>query len=374
MNRRPNQSRTDYESFSPMRASGFSADVPGENFFDAHKKKKPIRRVIKWIFLLIAGILAINFAVNMVVFVRGESIPVKGLGEQFDGFTILHISDLKGAKFGPNQEILRFMLQNKEYDVAVLTGDMVSPQGNAQPLYALIDALREINPAAPVYFIPGDSDPEPVSMAYAASGSPFAPWVLGAQQRGAKLLSSPQAVTREEQTVWITSTSHLTLDVDTMQGQYEQQYLRALDGGDENEIELSKHHLQSLEGIREARETIREEDALITLSHIPPMDSELLAASGTSLLGQIDLMLCGHYLGGLMRLPYLGPVFIPSADKPLYGLFPGGDGYGGLRRVGRMWQYVSTGLGSSDSHYPPLFFRLFNPPSVTLLSLTPSSM
>lgn len=374
MNRRPNQSRTDYESFSPWQTARFRADDPGENFFEAHKKKTPALRIVKWMFILLAAVLLVNFGVNHLVFVRKVSVPVKGLSEALDGFTILHISDLKGAKFGPKQEIIRFAIGSAEFDAAVLTGDMVSPAGNAQPLYALIDALHELQPGAPIYFIPGDSDPEPASMDYAASGSPFAPWVLGAQQRGAILLSSPAAITEDEHTVWITSTNHLTLDVATMQGQYEQQYLRALDGGDENEIDLAKYHLKSLDGIREARETIREEDALITLSHIPPMDSELLAAPEGSLLGQIDLMLCGHYLGGLMRLPSLGPIYVPSQSLPRYGLLPGSDGYGGMRRLGRVYQYVSTGLGPADSHYPPFFFRLFNPPSVTLLSLTPSSM
>lgn len=374
MNRRPNQSRTDYESFSPWHATGFQADDPGENFFEARKKKHPVRHAVKWSLVLLAALLAVNFLVNQFVFVHRVSVPIRGLSEAFEGFTILHISDLKGAKFGPNQEILRFMLGGKDYDVAVLTGDMISPQGNAKPLYALIDVLRELNPSAPIYFIPGDSDPEAVSMTHADSGSPFAPWVLGAQQRGAVLLSAPAAFTQGEQSIYLTSTNHLTLDVDAMQGQYEQQYLLALEGRDENEIDLAKHHLQSLEGIREARAAIREEDAIITLSHIPPMDSEIIAAPADSLLGQIDLMLCGHYLGGLMRLPSLGPIFVPNASLTFYGLFPGKDGYGGMRRVGRTWQHISTGLGASDSHYPAFFFRLFNPPSVTLLSLTPSSM
>ena len=68
--------------------------------------------------------------------------------------------------------------------------------------------------------------------------------MLGAQQRGAQLLSGPQAITRSEQTLWLTSSIHLTLDVDTMQGQFEQQYLRALPTGDENEIELATFNLR----------------------------------------------------------------------------------------------------------------------------------
>lgn len=74
----------------------------------------------------------------------------------------------------------------------VLTGDMVSSRGNAQPLYTLIEMLHELKPGVPIYMIPGDKDPLPASMSYAAKpGSPFAPWVLGARRRGAQLLSAP---------------------------------------------------------------------------------------------------------------------------------------------------------------------------------------
>ena len=44
--------------------------------------------------------------------------------------------------------------------------------------------LRELKPDAPIYMMPGDKDPLPASMSYATGGSPFAPWVLGAKQRG----------------------------------------------------------------------------------------------------------------------------------------------------------------------------------------------
>lgn len=99
-----------------------------------------------------------------------------------EGYTLLHISDLKGASYGANQSRIRFALQKEDFDAVVLTGDMVSSRGNAQPLYTLIEMLHELKPGVPIYMIPGDKDPLPASMSYAASGSPFAPWVLGARR------------------------------------------------------------------------------------------------------------------------------------------------------------------------------------------------
>lgn len=370
MNRRPSQSRTGYDSFSARHAAHFTASTPGNDFFDVRKKKPLALRMAFSFFLLVLALLAVNFAVNQFVHVACVTVPVTGLSEEFDGYTLLHISDLKGAVFGSDQNLLSFALGDSRFDAVVLTGDMLSLHENAQPLYALIEQLRACAPDAPIYFIAGDDDPPVTSTAYFTGGSPFAPWVLGAQQRGAQLLASPQAVTRGEQTLWLMAGNHLSLDVDTMQGQFELQYLRALDAGDENEIELARHNLKWLEETQAARKAIAGQDAVITLTHTPPAAGEL----ASEIYRDVDLVLCGHALGGLIRLPLAGPVFIPSPSLPRYGLFPGRDTHYGLTREGKTRLYVSPGLGTENDDYPLFFFRLFNPPTVTLISLTPSSI
>jgi len=248
---------------------------------------------------------------------------------------------------------------------------MLSKKGNPQPLYDLIDAVAAHNPDAPIYFIAGDSDPDPASSDHFTGGSPFAPWVLGAQQRGARLLSSPQAVTRKESTLWLANAGNMNIDIDTMQGQFELQYLRALRGGDENEIELATYNLKWLEETRAARKAMQDGDTYIALAHAP-LDSGELALN--PLLSRIHLVLCGHYLGGMLRLPGLGPLFVPSGSLPRYGVLPGDAPISGLRRDGRTYVYTSPGLGSSGRDYPAFFFRLFNPPTVSLITLTPSAL
>ena len=310
--------------------------------------------------------LIVNLIVNQFVHVRRIQVPVTGLHEDFDGFTLLHISDLKGKSFGSNQSRFSSALSREDFDAVVITGDMISELGNAQPFYGLLDQLRLCNPDAPVYFISGDSDPTVTSKEYFTGGSPFAPWVLGAQQRGAQLLSAPASITRGEQTLWLTTGSLLNLDLSTMQGQFELQYLNALSSGDENAIELSAYNLTWLEETRTARKQMTTQDAIVTLMHAPPTQDDLLE--------EIDLILCGHSLGGMIRLPFVGPVFMPSSSLPRYGLFPGPNVNTGLSRQGKTQIYVSSGLGSHTDEYPPFFFRLLNPPSVTLVTLTPSSI
>ena len=370
MNRRPQKSRSSYDAFSPPHTARFRVSSPDTRFFETRKRRSFLFSAFRGIALCLLLSVAFSFVSNLFVHVSRVSVPVTGLTEAFEGYTILHISDLKGASFGGGQSRLTMALGDAEFDAVLITGDMISPLGNAQPFYELIEALRTLRPSAPIYFISGDSDPEPVSMTYASGGSPFAPWVLGAQQRGAILLRSPESVTRGNQTLWFTTLAQLSLDLDTMQLQYEQSYLRALDSGDGNEIELATHNLQSLEFTRAARSTMKDEDVYISLTHVPPMQDELDGEAGH----RVDLLLCGHYLGGLMRLPLLGPLFIPSQSLPLYGLFPGRDTHFGLTRIGHTQIYTSPGLCGSDAQYPPFFFRLFNPPTVTLLTLTPSSL
>lgn len=373
MNRRPSKSRSDYDSFSSKHTERFTASSPDTHFFEPARKRPLNQKIAFFLLLILLLLLAANFTVNQFIHVARVEIPIKGLSEAFDGYTILHISDLKGRRFGGDQQLLSFALGDEEYDMVLLTGDMVSSLGNAQPLYALIEKLQEMNSSAPIYFIAGDSDPTPASMSYASGGSPFAPWVLGAQQRGAQLLSVPQRIERDGQTIWLTTPANLTLDLDAMYEQYAQQYFAAQKSGDDNEIELATFNVGALEETRAARKAIKEEDILLTASHAP-LSSQELSASSASLISQVDLILCGHYLGGLIRLPLLGALFIPSQNLPFYGLFPGQSTHYGLSREGRTWVYTSPGLGSGDSHYPAFFFRLFNPPTVTLVSLTPSSM
>lgn len=374
MNRRPSQSRNDFDSFSPSRTARFTAASPDAHFFEARRKIRPGVRTLLALLALLLFLLAVNAAFNSFVHVSRIEVPVKGLPEVFEGYTILHISDLKGASFGGEQGLFSFALGKSAYDAVAITGDMISPLGSAEPLYALIEQLRARDPAVPIFFIPGDHDPVPASMDYATGGSPFAAWVLGARQRGAQYLSAPQVLEREGHKLYLATPQHLILDLDTMQHQYEQQYIRASEADDASGVELAAHYLKSIEQSRAMRKSVRTEDCVIALSHAPLSDTELASAAGGSLLKDVDLLLCGHYLGGMLRLPLVGPLFIPSQNLPRYGLFPGGKTHFGLSREGTTSIYVNPGLGSDHVDYPFFFFRLLNPPTVTLLTLTTSSI
>lgn len=374
MNRRPSQSRSGYDSFSPQHTAHFRADQPDGDFFDPKPPKSLGRRVLLILLALIVAVLLINVVVNQFVRVDRVTVPIRKMDSAFEGYTLLHISDLKGLLFGKDQQFIRFALRDAQFDAVVMTGDMVSSRGNAQPLYELIEVLRELNPDAPIYMIPGDRDPLPASMSYATGGSPFAPWILGAQQRGAQLLSSPQLIERDGHSLWLTTSALLSLDLETMQEQFERQYLDVLGSQDENEIDLAKYNLQWLSETRSARKMMTEDDVYISLTHVPPSEYELENAYAGTLSERLHLVLCGHYEGGLIRLPFVGALFIPSQNLPNYGILPGAQTYCGLSKVGKTYLYVSPGLGDNDGIYPPLFFRFCNPPTISLVSLTTSRL
>ena len=134
MNRRPSQSRSGYDSFSPQHTAHFRADQPDGNFFDPKPPKSLRRRVLLILLALILAILLINVAVNQFVRVERVTVPIRKMDAAFEGYTLLHISDLKGLLFGKDQQFIRFALRDAQFDAVVMTGDMVSTRGNAQPL------------------------------------------------------------------------------------------------------------------------------------------------------------------------------------------------------------------------------------------------
>ena len=348
--------------------------TPDTDFFGKRKRMPLLPRIL--LALLIALVLLIvgNYTANQFVHIKRITVPIQGLPAAFDGYTILHLSDLKGRRFGAEQGLFHMAIDDEEFDLVVMTGDMVSLLGNAQPLYTLLERLNEVDKDVPVYYIAGDDDPLPASMDYAASGSPFASWVLGASQRGAQLLSSPVMLEREDQHIWLTTSAQLSLDLNAMQGQYERQYLDALSSRDENAIELAAFHLDSLEKTRSARASMQIQDTYIALTHVLPSADDPDSLMPVALSSPIDLMLGGHYLGGLIRLPSAGPLFIPSRSETNYGILPGDDTYTGLSKHDSTWLYASPGLGAWDEMYPKWFFRLLNPPTATLITLTMSAL
>ena len=369
MNRRPSNRKGNPVSFTQTR---YHTTDP-ERFLSVVHRRKPLRiRIIRFLLCILCLLLCMNTVANHFIHILRVTVPITSLHPDIEGYTILHLSDLKGITFGLNQSRFKSLLQNEEFNAVILSGDMVSDLGNAQPLYDLIETLRLIKPSIPIWFIAGDSDPQATSKQYTASGSSFAPWILGCQHRGAIWLTSPVLLFSGTQDIWLAPASELSLDIGSQQSRFENLYLSAKSSGDKNEIELAEYNLRRLEELRVANQTMAKDSVCIAVTHVLPEQnylSTLRFPSGQS----IDLLLCGHWLGGLVRIPFLGPLFIPSQSLPHFGILPEDD-VAGLKRYGSTWVYENAGLGNYDSAYPVFFRRFFNPPSAALITLTTSKL
>lgn len=104
-----------------------------------------------------------NMAANKRVELKEEKVSVMALDKAFEGFTVLHISDMHASPLGDDLDLWRTLLYSKSFQAVVLTGDMVGTGGDFEPLLSLIHTLQQLSPNAPIYFVAGDDDPAPVN-------------------------------------------------------------------------------------------------------------------------------------------------------------------------------------------------------------------
>lgn len=315
-----------------------------------------------------------------------ESIIITGLPEEFEGYKILHISDLQGKNFGQDQSALSRITQNLDYDAVLITGDMVGENGDPSAFYELLDVL---NSRKPVYFIAGDNDPAPLlskardnsSQALTLNQMVLADWVLGAQERGAIFLNAPQKITKGSSNIWLLPDTFLNLDiasaVELLKEEMEQEKESMLVGIDESKLALpfTSYRYQTMLKAEERLLTYNAQDIIIMLSHEVPTDSQIYVSQDSLSAEELksyfpapDLILSGHFCGGEWRIPGIGAFHISSRMSARYGWFPNQKYVSGERAVGGTIVYTSPGLSVTDDTLLP--FRLMNPPKVTLITLT----
>lgn len=323
------------------------------DIFSTRKKVHWFRWVLLFLLVLIIGITLYAVFDNGNVAVKTQRIVVWDLPKDLEGFTILHISDLNGKRFGTNQKQLENALSSRKYSAVCITGNMVGPDNDPYPFYELLGVLDSTKP---VYFIAGDSDPLPVR-ARAGELNVLSDWVLGAQSRRATYVEVPTPLTIGKATVWFSDASQLSLDLDTAASAYAA-----------SSTDVSSHYWQVIEDTRFARERVGDEDLHIALAPKPLSQnavqqmSNVLDENGRSFIRTVDVVLAGGTAGGQWRLPFVGPVWSG-------GWFPDDDMLSGYHNTGIVWQSITGGLGT-DANSPLPDFRLFNTPEVTLITFT----
>lgn len=313
-----------------------------------------------------------NFTLNNQVNLNRVNVTVQNLPSDLEQWSILHLSDLHGQEIGSSQSAIRKALSGVSYSSVVMTGDMIGPDGDVQPL---LDVIALLATDKPKFLIPGDEDPSIYMASAHDSLSVYAPWAQAVMDAGVTILDEPVSVLRGKSTIWFVPEYLYSLDLDGMASAYQKQ-LDALNAAPNLTADqaaqkrLCEHHLARLERTETAMKSITEKDIQVVLSHTPLTRDyvhtmmQWQEKTAVFSLRNAAVVLAGHYTGGQWRMPWGGALYVPE-----YGWFPDDSLILGLDYLNGITQYTNSGLAASG-YYPWQPFRLFNQPEIAYVTLS----
>lgn len=267
--------------------------------------------------LILFGMIGFSYFENNAITVSEYEIASEKLPESFDGFVIVHLSDLHNKAFGENQKRLIKHVKAQNPDMIVITGDLID--SNRPDVETGLLLVEEAVKIAPVYFITGNHDN------WLSDTNTFALF-QGLEQLGVRVLDDERTeLYLEDETECI---SLLGVDDDTV-----------------SDTSRLRETLSELTAQNESQPVFT-----LLLAHQP----QRLPDYGEY---EIDLVLSGHAHGGQFRIPLVGGFvapdqgFLPKYTKGLYE-------ENGTKMI------VSAGLGNSVIPQ-----RLLNRPEVVKITL-----
>lgn len=252
-------------------------------------------------------------------------IPLPGLPEALEGFTIVQLSDFHLGPHVSAEDMDRSVGTANDLgaDLIVLTGDFV--YGWAGHSAACAQELASLEAPYGVYAVLGNHDNWTDADQVAAN-------LTGA---GIVVLRNERQVLEvEDERLWLLGVEDTGFTAGFLGGFW----------GDFRAIWQDTHN-----ALATLLEGIPTNEPRLLLVHNPDF-TEMLPA------GRIDLALCGHTHGGQVSLPLVGAPVVPSCFGQKYA--------GGLVQGPSTLVYVNRGIGLID---PPLRFNCR--PEVTLLRL-----
>jgi predicted MPP superfamily phosphohydrolase len=242
--------------------------------------------VVPWA-LRLSGMLVTGGVNACRIEVRRNPIALQGLPDAFDGFTILHLTDLHADISVGAMRALPGVIEGLDYDICVITGDFRGKTfGTHRRAMELIDdVLRDI--AKPVYGVLGNHDP--------------ASMLPGLEAMGVRMLmNEAEPLARDQARLWI--------------------------------VGIDDPHFFKTDDLRAAMAAVPDGEMAVLLSHSADgyRDAE---RSG------VGAFLCGHTHGGQICLP--GGIPIVTSGRTPRRLASG------PWRHGNMIGYTSRGVGTS---------------------------
>ena len=343
------------------------------------------REIRFWPLILLAALALMAVGVmlnNSNLSITEQTVTVVGLPEDMEGYRIVVLSDLNGRRFGDSQSLLLRTLNGIKYDAIFCLGDMVGKSGNAQPFWEFLEGLKR---PEKVYFICGDSDPGPYLPSARGTEGVLSQliledWILGAIERGANYVDAPISIPVKKSTLWISPATMLNLETISTLAAWQDQTEQEEDGvrsgitDDYTHLPITTYRSKLAQKLYDAQRTMTASDIHISLAHEIPSEafiytSEDHKSDTERFLASPELILAGHYCGGVWRLPIFGAFYVPDKTLPRGGWFPDQQRVSGLSEVGEAQVYITRGLSTSGS-VPLMPFRLFNPPEISVITLT----
>jgi hypothetical protein len=291
-------------------------------------KEKPARKRRVRIFPLILLLIVLASAIilydsNTRIETAEYELLYPNLPTPFDGFRIVVLSDIHAAEFGENNSLLISKVLAAQPDIIAITGDLIDgykKPATEQQLEIAETLVTALMPTAPVYYITGNHD-----------------WDSGALRQLTAML--------EEHGVQVLRNRHTLLHSGG-----ESIILAGTDdpNGPADMIKPREfvERIFNAEGI----DASSPESFIIMLEH---RNYNLKLYSG---LG-IDLLLCGHAHGGIIRLPFTDGLFGPRREW-----FPSYTN--GVYTMGDTNMVVSRGIGNHTG-----FPRFLNNPHIVVAVL-----
>ena len=262
-----------------------------------------------WAFLYLEN----NYITTTQINIKFPKLP-----DTFDGYKIVHLSDLHNKRFGEEQKNLVRKIEDAHPDIIVFTGDLIdSRRFNAE---TSLDLMKRIVNIAPIYYVPGNHE-----------------W------RSGRLETLCNDLKDIGVNVLCNAYDVIGKDGDGI-------YIIGIDDpsiyqAEDIETKVVKREIDRM------MDEIQDNDAFkILLAHRPDM-FPLYSDYG------FNLVLSGHAHGGQIRLPFIGGLVAPNQ-----GVLP--EYTSGEYKMGDSTMVVSRGLGNSI--FPQ---RLFNHPEVVVLTL-----
>lgn len=270
------------------------------------------RKSVKILFIFVIAVMAVIYLYwgNTKIGVTDITVTSENIPDEFNGFKIVHISDLHNAEFGDGQKDLIDKIEAQDADIIVITGDMIDSRRT--DVDKAVELITGLGNKIPVYYVTGNHESR----------------VTEYNELESKLIENGVTVLKNE----------------SVKIEKDGSFINII-GVDDPSFGMSAND------IFHTVSELKTDGYDVLLSHRPEL-FETYCESGA------ELVLCGHAHGGQVRIPFAGGLVAPNQ-----GIFP--EYTAGSYKSGSTEMIVSRGLGNSII---PL--RVNNPPELVVITLS----